>query len=137
MTFLKMKNSEIDKVCPNCKLMFNSFYCMLRHFERIKCKTDHRAVEAPPDLVIEINNEETKKLRYVLSGVSGVAVEIFKFQYPFFCFLGLPVPSLIALIMARPGTQSTAFIVTGKMSTSIAWRILSRAPYVPRNAYQP
>jgi len=63
-SFYKMKNKEIDKFCPNCKMKFKSFYYMVRHFEYIKCKTDHKAVEAPPDMVIEINDEVTNKLKY-------------------------------------------------------------------------
>ena len=58
-TFEKMKKNELDRFCPKCKTRFKSFYQMVRHFEFIKCKTDHKAVEAPPDIVIEINDEVT------------------------------------------------------------------------------
>merc|ERR1712029_1244711 len=63
-TFNKMRTHEIDKVCPICKFTSSSLYYLVSHMKKNKCKTDHKAVEPLPEMVIDINDEETKKLRF-------------------------------------------------------------------------
>jgi len=54
-----MKAGQIDNTtCPNCKRTFTEFRNLVAHFVTVKCKTDQKAVEAPPDMVIVIRNGE-------------------------------------------------------------------------------
>ena len=65
-TYAKMRKGQIDKTCPNCKYTFTTNHNLYAHFSKVKCKTatvSRNAVPPPPDLVIEINDEDSKKPR--------------------------------------------------------------------------
>merc|ERR1712029_183637 len=48
----------------NCKFTFTSFHVFVRHLQDIKCQTDKHALLPQPDMVVEINDEQTKKLKF-------------------------------------------------------------------------
>ena len=56
-TYHKMKTDR-NTTCPNCKRTFTSFGNLAEHFATVKCKKDHKAVEASPDMIIVIRNGE-------------------------------------------------------------------------------